>query len=111
MRLDLPEPTRRAGAKAAPTASKRALTEADAIDIWLARWLRVPIKELVARYGCDSRRLYEIWWGEKHPRSRVKAETIFAERYPGAVERTAFGYKRIPRRHDHDKAQQELFRR
>ena len=42
-------------------AVKRPLAEADAVDIWIARWLRVRRKELVARYACDPRRLYEIW--------------------------------------------------
>lgn len=114
MRLDLPVPsvstTPKPGAADGVVAT-RALTETDAIDIWLARWLRVPIKQLVGRYGCDSRRLYEIWWGEKFPRSRAKAEVLFAARYPAAVDRTAFGYRRIPRGSDHDKSQQELFRR
>lgn len=111
MRLDLPVPPVKTAAAPESGPARRALSEADAIDIWLARWLRVPIKDLVARYGCDSRRLYEIWWGERFPRSRAKAEVIFAERYPAAVERTAFGYKRIPRGNDHDKAQRELFAR
>jgi len=77
-------------------AQPRALTEADAIEIWIARWLRVRPKSLVQRYGCDPRRLYEIWWGERFPGSRTKAETLFRTRYPGFVERTSFGYKRIP---------------
>lgn len=111
MRLDLPTPPAPASAKSAIRPARHTLTEADAIDIWLARWLRVPIKDLVARYGCDSRRLYEVWWGEKYPRSRTKAEAVFADRFPGAVEHTAFGYRRIPRRSDRDDAQQELFKR
>ena len=74
----------------------RALTEADAVEIWIARWLRTRPKSLVARYGCDPRRLYEIWWGERFPGSRAKAEKLFRERYPAAVERTSFGYRRIP---------------
>lgn len=75
----------------------RVLTEADAVEIWIARWLRIRPKHLRARYGCDSRRLYEIWWGERFPGSRAKAERLFRERYPGFVERTGFGYRRIPR--------------
>lgn len=74
----------------------RNLTEADAVEIWVARWLRTRPKHLVARYGCDSRRIYEIWWGEKFPGSRAKAEKLFRERHPGLCERTAFGYRRIP---------------
>lgn len=75
----------------------RAITEADAVEIWIARWLRIPRKELMRRYGCDPRRLYEIWWGERFPRSKDKAAEVFRARYPGLVERTAFGYRRIPR--------------
>ena len=37
------------------------LTEDDAIDVWIARWLRIRRIDLVRRYGCDPRRLYEIW--------------------------------------------------
>jgi hypothetical protein len=74
-----------------------AITEADAVEIWIARWLRIRPKSLVARYACDPRRLYEIWWGERFPASRAKAEQLFRERYPSCVERTGFGYKRIPR--------------
>ncbi|MEZ5855930.1 MAG: hypothetical protein R3D67_14735 [Hyphomicrobiaceae bacterium] len=74
-----------------------ALTERDAIEIWIARWLRVRPKHLTQRYNCDSRRLYEIWWGQRFPGARRKAEQLFRERYPANVERTGFGYKRIPR--------------
>ncbi len=77
--------------------SSGALTERDAIEIWIARWLRVRPKHLAQRYNCDSRRLYEIWWGHRFPGSRRKAEQLFRERYPANVERTGFGYKRIPR--------------
>jgi hypothetical protein len=73
------------------------LTEADAVDIWIARWMRIRRKDLVARYRCDPRRLYEIWWGERFPRSRETAAKVFGERFPGLVERTSFGYRRIPR--------------
>lgn len=110
MRLDLNAPP--ILPPAAPRGGqRRVLAEADAVDIWIARWLRIPLKQLVARYACDSRRLYEIWWGQKFPASRAKAEALFAERYPGAAGHTAFGYRRIPRANDHDKSQQELFRR
>jgi hypothetical protein len=95
--------------KAALKAGKRILTEADAIDIWIARWLRVPLKELLARYVCDSRRLYDIWWGLKHPASKAKAQKLFRERYPTAAERIDFGYRRIPRGRDDDPAQPTLF--
>lgn len=97
---DLPQPERAAltphdAAPEMPT-DRRALTEADAIEIWIARWLRIRPKHLAVRYGCHARRLYEIWWSEKFPGSRTKAEKLFRQRYPGIVERTAFGYRRIP---------------
>jgi hypothetical protein len=78
--------------------ARRILTEADAIEIWIARWLRVRRKDLVARYGCDSRRLYEIWWGDRFPASREKAMQLFEARYPGLRDRVHFGYRRIPRK-------------
>lgn len=100
-----------APAGAAPGARllSRALSEADAIDLWVARWLRVPIKDLVRRYNCDSRRLYEVWWGQKFPRSRSKAQLVFQERFPGAASHTAFGYRRIPRGPETDPRQGGLF--
>lgn len=68
------------------------------MEIWIARWLRMRPKHLVARFGCDPRRLYEIWWGQRFPGSRARAERAFRERHPELVERTSgFGYRRIPR--------------
>lgn len=75
------------------------ITEADAVEIWIARWLRIPLKSLIARYRCDSRRLYEIWWSERHPGSRARAEIEFRRRYPALADRTSYGYRRIPRVH------------
>ncbi|NOU08069.1 MAG: hypothetical protein HOO99_17990 [Hyphomicrobiaceae bacterium] len=74
-----------------------ALTESDAVEIWIARWLRVPRKDLIGRYGCDSRRLYEIWWSERFPGARAKAADAFRQRYPSLTDRTVFGYRRISR--------------
>jgi hypothetical protein len=75
----------------------RALNEADAIEIWIARWLRVRPKDLMTRYQCDSRRLYDVWWGQAFPGSKARAKQAFIERYPGAADRTDFGYRKIPR--------------
>ncbi len=83
---------------AKPSRAAHALTEAEAIEIWIARWLRIRRKDLMAQYNCDSSRLYEIWWGERFPGSREKAAKLFRERHPGLVERTTFGYRRIPRK-------------
>jgi hypothetical protein len=75
------------------------LTEADAIDIWIARWLRIRRKDLLARYGCDPRRLYDIWEEQRFAGSRAKAAELFTERHPGLIDRIDFGaHKRIPRR-------------
>jgi hypothetical protein len=77
---------------------KRPLAEADAVDIWIARWLRVRRKELLARYGCDPRRLYEIWEEKRFAGTRDKARVLFAERYPSLVDRIDYGlHRRIPR--------------
>ena len=93
-------------AEAGPDHPGRPLREADAIEIWIARWLRIRPKDLAARHGCATRRLYEIWWGDRFPGSRAKAETLFRLRYPTAVERTGFGYRRIPRVAPRDEARQ-----
>ena len=65
-----------------PAVARRPLTEADAVDIWLARWLKIRPKDLVRRYACDPRRLYEIWEGTKFPASHAKALALLTERYP-----------------------------
>lgn len=75
-----------------------ALTEADAIDIWIARWLRIRRRDLIERYGCDPRRLYEIWQEERFPGTRAKAIELFRERHPGLVDRIDYGrHTRISR--------------
>ena len=85
------------GGSAAP-APRRPLSEADAVDIWIARWLRVRRKDLLARYGCDPRRLYEIWEESRFPDARAKAIELFRERHPGLVDRIDYGrHRRIPR--------------
>jgi len=87
--LDQPEPQ---------LLPRRALTEADAIGIWLARWLRVPQKVLLARYGCDPRRLYEIWEEQRFPGSREKALECLRQTYPAMTTRIDPGaHRRIPR--------------
>ena len=79
--------------------ARRPLTEADAIDIWISRWLKIRRKDILARYGCDPRRIYEIWEGAKFPASRQRALAIFSERYPSLTDRIDFGrHKRLPLR-------------
>ena len=79
-------------------AAPRRLSEADAIDIWIARWLRIRRKDLIARYACDPRRLYEIWEEKRFIGSRDKALELFRERHPTLLDRVDCGpHRRIPR--------------
>lgn len=81
-----------------PAPERRPLTEADAIDIWIARWLRIRRRDLVRRYACDPRRLYEIWEEVRFAGARNKAIEVFRERYPGCLDRVDFGpHRRIER--------------
>ena len=80
-------------------AERRTLSEADAVDIWIARWLRIRRKDLIARYGCDPRRLYEVWEEKRFPGSRDKALELFRQRHPTLLDRIDCGlHRRIPRR-------------
>ena len=72
-------------------AERQALTEADAVDIWIARWLRIRRKDLVRRYACDPRRLYEIWEEARFAGARSKALALFVSRYPSLLDRVDFG--------------------
>lgn len=76
----------------------RPLDEAAAVDIWIARWLRMRRVDLIRRYDCDPRRLYEIWEEKRFPGSREKALKRFRAEYPGLLDRVDFGtHRRIPR--------------
>ena len=70
-----------------PPPSRRPLTQEDAVNIWIARWLKVRQKDLVRRYACDPRRLYEIWEETRFAGSRAKALEVFRARYPGLANR------------------------
>jgi hypothetical protein len=81
-----------------PAPERRPLTEADAVDIWIARWLRIRRRDLVRRYACDPRRLYEIWEGARFACARDKALELFQGRYPTLIDRVDFGpHKRVSR--------------
>jgi hypothetical protein len=81
-----------------PVVADRPLAEADAVDIWIARWLHVRRKDILARYGCDPRRLYDIWEGKRFPSSRAKALDKFAKLYPDLDGRVDTSHhRRIPR--------------
>jgi hypothetical protein len=78
-----------------------ALTRADAVDIWIARWLRTRPIDLVRRYRCDPRRLYEIWEERRFPGSRSDAMALFRVRYPTLEGRCDYGaHRRISRETD-----------
>lgn len=74
-----------------PVVARRPLTEDDAVQIWIARWLKIRPKDLVRRYACDPRRLYEIWEEARFAGSRVKALELLRARYPGVGERIDAG--------------------
>lgn len=79
-------------------APRRTLTHGDAVDIWIARWLRIRRSDLVRRYNCDPRRLYEIWEGKRFPDARAEALEAFLERYPWLEDRVDFGpHQRVSR--------------
>ena len=83
---------------ASGAAGPQRLGESDAIDIWIARWLRIRRKDLIVRYGCDPRRLYEIWEEKRFPGSRGKALELFRQRHPTLLDRIDSGpHRRIPR--------------
>lgn len=80
-----------------PAIARRPLTEDDAVDIWIARWLRIRPADLRRRYGCDPRRLYEIWEETRFPGSRARALEEFRSRFPGLEGRIDPGpHRRIP---------------
>jgi hypothetical protein len=90
---------------------RRALSEADAVEIWIGRWLRIRPIDLAQRLQCSPDQFYPIWWGKAFPASRSRAERVFRERFPAAVDRTAFGYRRIPVGPQADPRQGSLFPR
>ncbi|HPG88170.1 MAG TPA: hypothetical protein PLD46_00840 [Hyphomicrobium sp.] len=91
-----------------PALARRPLTEADAVDIWIARFLRVRPKDLVRRYACDPRRLYEIWEETRFPGTRATALALLSERYPSASGRFDPGpHRRIS--NEPDPRQMSLF--
>jgi hypothetical protein len=87
----------------------RRLTERDAVDIWIARWLGIRLTELINRYQCDPRRLYEIWWEERFVGSRQKAREMFGERHPALTDRVDFSRRQRFARPGADRTQLSLF--
>ncbi len=85
------------------------LREADAVEIWLARWLGVRRKDVVTRFNCDPRRIYEIWEGKKFPSARDKALALFRERYPALADQVDFSHHRRIARQAEPERQLDLF--
>lgn len=84
--------------QSSPAHREGPLSEADAVDIWIARWLKVRRKDILARYGCDPRRLYDIWEESRYRGSREKAIEIMRERHPELIGRIDTSpHRRIPR--------------
>ena len=82
---------------APPALARKPLTEDDAVQIWLARWLKIRPKDLQRRYACDPRRLYEIWEETRFPGSRATALEVLRARYPGVLDRVDPGpHRRVP---------------
>jgi hypothetical protein len=80
-----------------PAVSRRPLTEDDAVDMWIARWLRIQPVDLQRRYARDPRRPYEIWDESYFPGSRAWALEEFHSRFPGLEARFDPGpHRRIP---------------
>ncbi|MDO9381915.1 MAG: hypothetical protein Q7T86_03540 [Hyphomicrobiaceae bacterium] len=51
---------------------------------------------MIRRYGCDPRRLYEIWEEIRFAGSRSKALALFSVRYPTLLDRVDCGpHRRI----------------
>jgi hypothetical protein len=76
----------------------RTLSEADAIELWLARWLKTPRKIIRQRYACDPRRIYEVWEGTRFPGSRAKALERLRAQYPGLADQVDVSrHRRIAR--------------
>ncbi|MEL6374745.1 MAG: hypothetical protein AAFR04_12345 [Pseudomonadota bacterium] len=74
------------------------LTFEDAVAIWTARWMRVRPVDLCRRYGCDPRRLYEVWGEDTFIGSRAEALARLQADHPGLVDRVDLGtHRRIPR--------------
>ncbi len=97
MTTQFPQTAAKPGPKPGVMHSGR-LTATDAVDIWISRWLRVKRKEIMGRYNCDARRIYEIWEEVTFPGSRARALEKFKQLYPTLLDRIDMGpHKRISR--------------
>ena len=87
-------------------------TRKQALEIWHARWLKIPIKSLVPQYAADPRRFYEVWEEQVHPGTRMEAFADFQAKYPSTA-RNVSPDPHVPTRHvvtrETDKNQLGLF--
>ena len=48
-------------------------SDAEAIEIWIARWNKTKVQDLIAKYKKNTFRFYEVWKEEVNPGTRLKA--------------------------------------
>lgn len=70
------------------------LAERDAIEIWHARWFKIPHAKICRRYNMDSRRIYEVWEEKTFIGSRQKAWALLVEKHPEHSDRIDNGRHR-----------------
>jgi len=56
-----------------------------AVDIWISKWLGEKKQALIAKYGENNFRFYEVWTEERNFGTRLKAWALFQQRYPDLV--------------------------
>ncbi|MGS4887180.1 hypothetical protein [Roseibium sp. MB-4] len=64
------------------------LTEQEAINGTIERWLGAKVRDLSSKYDVDPRRWYEVWRGEAYPNARSQAYEILADKYPEIAKET-----------------------
>jgi hypothetical protein len=81
-----------------PTIVRRPLTETDAVDIWIARWLKIAAAGPVRHMRATRAGSAEIWEEARSGRPR-QGLGAFPARYPFLLDRVDFGpHRRIARR-------------
>jgi hypothetical protein len=80
------------------------LSAKDAIDIWLAHWLKIPHGQIIQRYNVDARRIYEVWWEEAFIGSRQTAWAKLLADHPERA--TSIDNGRLPRFERHPERDQ-----
>lgn len=58
------------------------LTEDEAIEGTIERWMGAKVRDLSSKYDVDPRRWYEVWQGQVFPDSRKKAYDMLCRLNP-----------------------------